>query len=233
MAGHSQWNNIKFRKARQDAQKSKIFTKFYKEIFFFAKYDPNPESNPSLRNSILQAKSNEMPNSIIEKAIRKAHEKNQVGQEVVYECIQGQNAFIILAITNNRTRTAAEIKEVLRNHHAVISKCQYMFEKMYMIKIPSTKFYDEVLSLCKKIEQNQEFYYLFFDYNDASKAYSIMKDFLIFAKVVFIPLEVIEPTVNSEALLEELEILEDVYEVHCNIYSFRDKFDIINHAFVA
>lgn len=220
MAGHSQWNNIKFRKAKQDAQKSKIFSKFSKEIYLYAKNDPDPKTNPSLRNIINQAKDSEVPNHIVEKAIKKASEKGQEGSEVIYEAIQGNYAFIILAITNNKARTAAEVREILRNHNASIGKCQYLFESLYLIQTPPHELSDRIIELCERMEEQYGNYYLFFAQNNASEAYAILKDILLTAKLIFVPSNVIESAKESENLLNDLEELEDIYQVFCNTFSF-------------
>ena len=73
MAGHSKWANIQHRKGRQDAVRSKLFSKFSKEITVAAKMgDPDPDKNPRLRLAIKEAKSQSMPKDNIERAIKKA-----------------------------------------------------------------------------------------------------------------------------------------------------------------
>ena len=72
MAGHSKWNNIKNRKGAQDAKRGKIFQKMSKEIFVAAKAGgPDPDMNPSLRLAVEKAKSVNVPNDIIKRAIDK------------------------------------------------------------------------------------------------------------------------------------------------------------------
>ena len=220
MAGHSQWNNIKFRKLRQDAQKTKVFSRFSKDIFFYAKQDSDPKTNPSLRNCISQARLNKVPNSIIEKAIKKAIQKENYGFETNYECLRGNVAFIVNAVTNNKTRTAAEIREVLKDHNAMISNCNYMFEKMYLIKVKGD-IDDEAIFLCERFENIDQDSYLFINPKNASKAYSLLKDILLSSKFIFVPLTTVENTLDSDRLLDDLESLDDIYEVFCNTYSFR------------
>ena len=72
MAGHSKWNNIKNRKGAQDAKRGKVFQKMSKEIFVAAKTGgPDPDMNPSLRLAVEKAKSANVPNDIIKRAIDK------------------------------------------------------------------------------------------------------------------------------------------------------------------
>jgi YebC/PmpR family DNA-binding regulatory protein len=217
MAGHSQWSNIKFRKEKQDAKKNKIFTKFSREIYLYAKGDPDPKSNPSLRNAILQAKSNEVPNHVIDKSIRKAIDRGQQGEEVIYECVQGNYAFIVIANTDNKTRTSAEVKEVLKKNNASIGKCSYLFEQVYMIKIPVSEIEDSVLSICTKLEEQEDSYLLFFSREDASMAYDLLRELLIFAKFIFRPVDLMEMNAEGENIINELEELDDVYQVFSNI----------------
>ena len=73
MVGHSKWANIQHRKGRQDAARSKLFSKLSKEITVAAKMgDPDPEKNPRLRLAVKNAKSQSMPNDNIDRAIKKA-----------------------------------------------------------------------------------------------------------------------------------------------------------------
>ena len=72
MAGHSKWANIQHRKGRQDAARSKLFSKLSKEITVAAKMgDPDPEKNPRLRLAVKEAKQNSVPKDVIERAIKK------------------------------------------------------------------------------------------------------------------------------------------------------------------
>ncbi|MEO0763784.1 MAG: PfkB family carbohydrate kinase, partial [Pseudomonadota bacterium] len=73
MAGHSKWANIQHRKGRQDAARSKLFSKLAKEITVAAKMgDPDPEKNPRLRLAVKEAKSSSVPKDVIDRAIKKS-----------------------------------------------------------------------------------------------------------------------------------------------------------------
>ena len=73
MAGHSKWANIQHRKGRQDAVRSKLFSKLAKEITVAAKMgDPDPDKNPRLRLAVKEAKSNSVPKDVIDRAISKS-----------------------------------------------------------------------------------------------------------------------------------------------------------------
>src|SRR3954464_11449717 len=111
MAGHSQFKNIMFRKNKQDAQRSKLFSKLSREITVAAKQGmPDPAHNPRLRAAIVAAKAQSMSKDVIDRAIK----KSQGGDAANYEegCYEGFGpggiAIFVEALTDNRNRTAAE-----------------------------------------------------------------------------------------------------------------------------
>ena len=113
MAGHSKWANIQHRKGRQDAIRSKLFSKLSKEITVAAKMgDPDPDKNPRLRLAVKEAKSQSVPKDVIDRAIK----KSQAGEGDDYEEIRyegyGPNgvAVIVEAMTDNRNRTASTVR---------------------------------------------------------------------------------------------------------------------------
>jgi len=113
MAGHSKWANIQHRKGRQDAVRSKLFSKLSKEITVAAKMgEPDPDKNPRLRMAVKEAKSVSVPKDVIDRAIK----KSQTGdgddfEEIRYEGY-GPNgvAVIVEAMTDNRNRTASTVR---------------------------------------------------------------------------------------------------------------------------
>ncbi len=113
MAGHSKWANIQHRKGRQDAARSKLFSKLSKEITVAAKMgDPDPEKNPRLRLAVKEAKSQSVPKDVIDRAIK----KSVAGEGDDYEEIRyegyGPNgvAVIVETMTDNRNRTASTVR---------------------------------------------------------------------------------------------------------------------------
>jgi YebC/PmpR family DNA-binding regulatory protein len=113
MAGHSQFKNIMHRKGRQDAIRSKIFSKLSREITVAAKMGlPDPGMNARLRLAIQNAKAESMPKDNIQRAINKAAEAGgEAYEEVRYEGYgPGGVALIIEALTDNRNRTAANVR---------------------------------------------------------------------------------------------------------------------------
>jgi YebC/PmpR family DNA-binding regulatory protein len=113
MAGHSQFKNIMHRKGRQDAVRSKLFSKLAREITVSAKLGlPDPGMNPRLRAAILAARAENMPKDNIDRAIKKALGGDAENyDEVRYEGYgPGGVAVIVEALTDNRNRTASEVR---------------------------------------------------------------------------------------------------------------------------
>ncbi|GIL01948.1 MAG: putative transcriptional regulatory protein R02753 [Alphaproteobacteria bacterium] len=113
MAGHSQFKNIMHRKGRQDAARSKVFSKLSREITVAAKLGvPDPDMNPRLRLAIQAAKAQSMPKDNIQRAINKAAGNDAENyEEVRYEGYgPGGAAVIVEALTDNRNRTASSVR---------------------------------------------------------------------------------------------------------------------------
>ena len=114
MAGHSKWNNIKRRKGAQDAKKGKIFMRHAKDIYVAAKQGGGDlDMNPTLRTAVDKARADNMPNDNIERAIKKATGTldGVSYEEVTYEGYgPGGVAVIVHTLTDNRNRTAPEIR---------------------------------------------------------------------------------------------------------------------------
>ncbi len=113
MAGHSKWANIQHRKGRQDAARSKLFSKLAKEITVAAKMgDPDPEKNPRLRLAVKAAKAVSCPKDVIDRAIKKSQGGDAEDySEIRYEGY-GVNgiAVIVEAMTDNVNRTASNVR---------------------------------------------------------------------------------------------------------------------------
>ncbi len=119
MAGHSKWANIKHRKGRQDAKRGKIFTKLIRELTVAAKGGASPADNPRLRLAVDKALTANMSRDVIDRAIARGAGTNEADNmaELSYEGYAPSGvAIIIEAMTDNRNRTAAEVR------HA-FSKC--------------------------------------------------------------------------------------------------------------
>ena len=135
MAGHSKWANIQHRKGRQDAARSKLFSKLSKEITVAAKMgDPDPEKNPRLRLAVKEAKSSSVPKDVIERAIKKSIAGDgEEYEEIRYEGY-GPNgvAVIVEAMTDNRNRTASNVRSIFSKNGGNLGETGsvgFMFER--------------------------------------------------------------------------------------------------------
>jgi YebC/PmpR family DNA-binding regulatory protein len=142
MAGHSKWANIQHRKGRQDAARSKLFSKLSKEITVAAKMgDPDPEKNPRLRLAVKEAKANSVPKDVIDRAIK----KSQGGDAASYEEIRyegygpGGVAVIVEAMTDNRNRTASTVRSTFGKHGGNLGETgsvAFMFDRKGQVVYP-------------------------------------------------------------------------------------------------
>ncbi len=116
MSGHSKWANIKHRKGKQDAMRGKIFTRIAKEITIAARESGgDPDANPRLRLAMLNARSVNMPNDNISRAIKKGTGEiaGATIEEYVYEGYAPGGVAVILEVaTDNKNRTVAEIRSM-------------------------------------------------------------------------------------------------------------------------
>jgi YebC/PmpR family DNA-binding regulatory protein len=143
MAGHSKWANIQHRKGRQDAARSKLFSKLSKEITVAAKLgDPDPDKNPRLRMAIKEAKKESVPKDVIERAVK----KSQAGDSEDYEEIRyegygpGGVAVIVEAMTDNRNRTASTVRSTFTKNGGNMGESgsvAFMFERKGEVRYPA------------------------------------------------------------------------------------------------
>lgn len=144
MAGHSKWANIQHRKGRQDAARSKLFSKLAKEITVAAKMgDPDPDKNPRLRLAVKEARSNSVPKDVIDRAIK----KSQGGDAESYDEIRyegyGPNgvAIIVEAMTDNRNRTASNVRSTFSKNGGNLGETGsvgFMFDRKGEIIYPAS-----------------------------------------------------------------------------------------------
>ncbi len=142
MSGHSKWSTIKHKKARMDAQRGKVFTKLIKEVTVAARMGGgDPEMNPRLRTAVAAAKAANMPADNITRAIKKGTgDLEGVNyDEITYEGYgPGGVAILIETLTDNKNRTAAEVRHVLTKHNGKMAEpgaVAWMFEKRGVIRV--------------------------------------------------------------------------------------------------
>ena len=119
MSGHNKWAQIKHKKAITDKKRGQLFSKMSKLISLAARKGSNPEMNLELKTIIERARSINMPNDNIQRAITKVFDKASALEELFIEAIgPGNIALKVKAITDNRNRTIAEVKKILGDHNA-------------------------------------------------------------------------------------------------------------------
>jgi YebC/PmpR family DNA-binding regulatory protein len=151
MAGHSQFKNIMFRKGRQDKERSKLFSKLAREITVAARHGlPDPAHNPRLRSAIIAARAQNMAKDNIERAIKKAAGGDAESiEEVRYEGYgPGGVALIVESLTDNRNRTAADIRAAFSKYGGALGETNsvaFQFARTGIITYPKTAGSDEAV----------------------------------------------------------------------------------------
>jgi len=114
MSGHNKWSQIKQKKAKTDGAKSKLYSKYSKLISAEAQRVKGDKNAPSVRALIERAKSENVTNEVIERAIKKASEPGAALESITYEAYgPGGCAIIIEALTTNKNKAAQEVKHIL------------------------------------------------------------------------------------------------------------------------
>jgi YebC/PmpR family DNA-binding regulatory protein len=238
MAGHSKWANIKHKKEKTDAQRGKIFTKIGREIAIIVKQGgADPESNSKLKDVIAKAKAANMPNDTINRSIKKAAGDVDSAnyEEIVYEGYgPGGVAVIVEAMTDNRNRTAGDIRHYFDKFGGNLgtSGCvSFMFDKKGVILIEKRDGVAEEGLMTHVIEAGvedfnveDEYYEIITEPDDFSnvreyleqKGYEFMS-----AEIEMVPQNMTKLTdpkhiENMEKLIENLEDLDDVQNIFHN-----------------
>jgi YebC/PmpR family DNA-binding regulatory protein len=139
MAGHSQFKNIMHKKGKQDAIRSKLFSKLAREITVAAKMGlPDPAMNARLRAAVIDARAENMPKDNIDRAIRKASGADSENyEEVRYEgYAPGGVAVIVEALTDNRNRTAGDVRSYFTKAGGALAETgavSFMFDRVGLI----------------------------------------------------------------------------------------------------
>ncbi len=154
MAGHSKWANIKHRKGAQDAKRGKAFTKLIKEITVAAKLGGGDlEINPRLRTAVDKAKAGNMPKDTIERAIKKGSgDLDGVNyEEGTFEGYgPGGAAVIVEFMTDNRTRTVADVRFIFNKHNGslgVNGSVAFLFDRKGLIVFDEEQDFDTLFEI--------------------------------------------------------------------------------------
>lgn len=250
MAGHSKWANIKRQKARVDAVKGKVFTKISREIIVAARAGiPDPALNFQLRTAIEKAKAAGIPNDNIDRAIAKGSGKLGADgynlEAIRYEGYGlGGVAVVIEALTDNRNRTAADLRAALSKNGGNLGETgcvSWMFAQKGVVQIAGAVDEDELLEA--SLEGGAESYELIQD-EDEDEALALVftsvgnletlerslkqKGFAVKqSEVRWIPNNTVEVTDAMQArsllkLIDALEDLDDVQNVTANFEMAED-----------
>ncbi len=236
MSGHSKWSQIKHKKAITDARRSKIFSKLAAMISIAVrKGGKDPESNPSLRLAIEKAKEFNMPKENIERAIQRGSGELAGAklEEITYEAYgPGGIGILIKTITDNKNRTAGEIKKILNENDGKLAESgsvSFQFEEKSFLTIAKNDFSEDLcLSLIEKgmesFEEKEEEIIIF----SQPKNFSSLKQFLE-EKNIKILSSGLEPVAKQkqevdqeikkklEKLFEELEEQNEVEEIYSTL----------------
>ncbi|HEV8027078.1 MAG TPA: YebC/PmpR family DNA-binding transcriptional regulator [Stellaceae bacterium] len=144
MAGHSQFKNIMYRKGAQDKKRAKIFTKIIRELTTAARTGlPDPAANPRLRAAVTAARDANMSKDTVERAIKRGagNEEGENYEEVRYEGYgPGGVAIIVEALTDNRNRTASEVRAAFAKaggHLGESNSVSFLFDRIGQVTYPA------------------------------------------------------------------------------------------------
>ena len=144
MSGHSKWSTIKRKKEKTDSQRAKVFTKIGREIAVAVREaGADPGSNGKLRDLIAKAKQNNVPNDNIDRAIKKAEDKDNDNYESITYEGYGPNgvAVMVECLTNNRNRTAGDMRHYFDKHGGNLGQTGsvgFLFERKGILIIENT-----------------------------------------------------------------------------------------------
>ena len=238
MSGHSKWHNIQAKKGKADAARGKIFTKLGREILIAVKQGgPDPAGNSKLKDVISKCKANNMPNDTINNAIKKASGATDTSnyEEITYEGY-GTNgvAVIVEASTDNRNRTAADVRHVFDKAGGNLGTTgcvSYLFNKKGIIVIDkeSTNMEEDDLMMlaldagAEDFKSEEEIYEILTEPSDFETVREKLEEAgleFLEASVQMVPTTTVsldeKGIEKMERLLEKLDELDDVSNVYHN-----------------
>ena len=236
MSGHSKWHNIQAKKGKADAARGKIFTKLGRELLIAVKEGgPEPAGNSKLKAVIAKCKAANMPNDTINNAIKKASSSNENYEEVVYEGY-GPNgvAVIVNASTDNRNRTAADVRHVFDKAGGNLGTTgcvSYMFNKKGVIvieRVTANMEEEELMMLAldagaEDFEATEEVYEITTEPSEFSAVREKLEELglsFLEAEVQMVPTTTVvldeAGQEKMERLIERLDDLDDVMNVYHN-----------------
>ncbi len=235
MAGHSQFKNIMYRKGAQDAKRARAFAKIAREIIVAAKSGlPDPNSNPRLRAALASARAANMPKDNVERAMKKAlgGEDTSVYEDVRYEGYgSGGVAVIVEGLTDNRNRTASEVRSIFSKHGGNLGETGsvgFMFERIGLLTFDAGKFsFDQMFEQAVEAgADNVEAVAEVLEVTCSMDSFASVRDYLLEhvgdpleAKIIWRPLNTITcPEDTTKTLLKMIDALEENDDVQ-NVYA--------------
>ena len=217
MSGHSKWHNIQAKKGKADAARGAIFTKIGREIAIAVRDGgANPESNGKLRDIIAKAKANNMPNDNIQRSIKKASGElsNVTYEQITYEgYAPGGVAIIADCITDNRNRTASDVRHCFAKHGGNLGtsgSVSFMFDEKGVLVVERTPGMDEDEMMMMALEAGAEDVKAeadVFEIYTAPNDFSTVREALEQQGLTFISAEVDKIPQNTVAVTDEDTIL--------------------------
>jgi YebC/PmpR family DNA-binding regulatory protein len=238
MSGHSKWSTIKHKKAQTDARRGALYTKLAKEIQIAAREGGgDPEVNFGLRLAIDRAKSANMPNSNIDRAIKRGtgEDKDAAAMEKIYYEGYAPHgvALIFNCITDNRNRTVADLRHLLTKHGGSLGQegsVAWQFTQNSFFNIPADRAtYDDLFEIAAEtgaddVIEESDYYEIvgpadaFKNIFDGLKSASIKADASGLRMDPNQEIELdLEDTLQVMKLIETVEDLDDVQEVYSNL----------------
>ena len=217
MSGHSKWHNIQAKKGKADAARGAIFTKIGREIAIAVRDGgANPESNGKLRDIIAKAKANNMPNDNLQRSIKKASGElsNVTYEQITYEgYAPGGVAIIADCITDNRNRTASDVRHCFAKHGGNLGtsgSVSFMFDEKGVLVVERTPGMDEDEMMMMALEAGAEDVKAeadVFEIYTAPNDFSAVREALEQQGLTFLSAEVDKIPQNTVAVTDEDTIL--------------------------
>ncbi len=237
MSGHSKWANIKYRKMKEDARRGRAFTRLTREIIVAAREGGgDPEGNPRLRTAIAAAKAANMPKENIERAIKRGTGElpGVTYEEVVYEGYgPGGVAVIVEAITDNRNRTASEIRHIFSRHSGSLGETgcvSWLFERKGVITVNAKGISEDDLYAvalevgAEDVKVDEDLYQIITateDFQDAKEALEKTDLSIEGAEITLVPKNTVRVEgTNAEKVLKLMDALESMDEVQRTYANF-------------
>ena len=237
MSGHNKWSTIKRKKEKTDAARGKLFTKWIREIIVAVREGGgDPNNNNRLKSAISGAKSVNMPNDNIKRAIQKGLGGGDGTnfEEVIYEGYgHGGAAIFVTGTTDNKNRTAAEIRHIFSKYGGSLGETgcvSWMFEKKGYITVDATQYDEETLmdaaldAGAEDVLTNEDIYEVLCSSSNLENikgAFDNLKIHYKTAGITYIPQSTIKLNDKDKErvikLLEKLDENDDVSEVYNNV----------------